>query len=217
MWYIYNNQRLWVISFIEWNVFSIRLLYFPQVTIFDLFLPINSEQFTSERDWLQNFFTRFIKSCGLQILRSCRLAVADFKNYEVADLRLRIQESRKVVADLRLRTKLLNVQLRTCGCGWRKLKFGCGFADCGLKKKLAVPSTAEKYTFFTYVAMLRIIWTFRLGLSPLHFSCPFVSQWRHFRKNSLKFLVLLTLTLFIFTSFLVGPEFSNLDHSTSGT
>ena len=57
------------------------------------------------------------------------------------DLRLRIQESRKVVADLQLRTKLLNVQLLTCGCGLRKLKFGCGFADCRLKKKLAVPST----------------------------------------------------------------------------
>ena len=69
--------------------------------------------------------------CGLQILRSCGLAVADFKIYEVADLRLR--------------TKLLNVQLRTCGCGLRKLKFGCGFADCGLEKKLAVPSTVLKH------------------------------------------------------------------------
>ena len=68
--------------------------------------------------------------CGLQDLRSCGLAVADFKNYEVADLRLR--------------TKLLNVQMRTCGCGLRKLKFGCGFADCRLKKKLAVPSTAKE-------------------------------------------------------------------------
>ena len=168
LWYIYDNQRLWVISSITWNVFTIRLLYFPQVTTFDLFLPINSEQFTSGRDWLQNFFTRFIKSCGLAVrtsnitklrtcgcglqeLRSCELAVADFKNYEVADLRLRIQESRKVVADLRLRTKLLNVQLRTCGCGLRKLKFGCGFADCGLKKKLAVPSTANfELTFWIY-------------------------------------------------------------------
>ena len=84
-----------------------------------------------------------ICGCGLQELRSCGLAVADFKNYEVADLRLRIQESRNIVADLRLRTKLLNVQLRTCGCGLRKLKFGCGFADCGLEKKLAVPSTAH--------------------------------------------------------------------------
>ena len=79
--------------------------------------------------------------CGLQELRSCGLAVADFENYEVAVLRLRIQESQKVVADLRLGTKLLNVQLRTCGCGLKKLKFGCRFADCGLKKKLAVPST----------------------------------------------------------------------------
>ena len=55
-------------------------------------------------------------------------------------MRLRIQESQKVVADLRLRTKLLNVQLRTCGCGLRKLKFGCGFADCGLKKNLRCPA-----------------------------------------------------------------------------
>ena len=83
--------------------------------------------------------------CGLQELRSCGLAVADFKNYEVADLRLQIQESRNIVADLRLRTKLSNVQLRTCGCGLRKLKFGCGFADCGLEKKLAVPSTVLKH------------------------------------------------------------------------
>ena len=95
--------------------------------------------------------------CGLQELRSCELAVADFKNYKVADLRLRmqesqkvvadlrlrIQESQKVVADLRLRTKLLNVQLRTCGCGLRKLKFGYGFADCGLKKNLRCPELAE--------------------------------------------------------------------------
>ena len=83
--------------------------------------------------------------CGLQILRSCGLAVADFKIYEVADLRLQNQKSRKVVADLRLRTKLLNVQLRTFGCGLRKLKFGCGFADCGHEKKLAVPSTVLKH------------------------------------------------------------------------
>ena len=78
--------------------------------------------------------------CGLQILRSCGLAVADFKNYEVADLRLRTSRIRK------LRTcgcgfKNPEKSLRTCGCGLRKLKFGCGFADCGLKKKLAVPST----------------------------------------------------------------------------
>ena len=77
--------------------------------------------------------------CGLQILRSCRLAVADFKNYEVADLRLRTLRITK------LRTcgcgfKNPETLLRTCGCGLRKLKFGCGFADCGLQKKLAVPS-----------------------------------------------------------------------------
>ena len=61
------------------------------------------------------------------------------------DLRLRIQESRKVVAVLRLRTKLLNVQLRICSSGLRKLKFSCGFADFGLKKKLAVPSTGYSH------------------------------------------------------------------------
>ena len=39
--------------------------------------------------------------------------------------------------------KLFNVQLRTCGFGLRKLKFGGGVANCGLKIKLAVLSTAE--------------------------------------------------------------------------
>ena len=94
-----------------------------------------------------------LRSCGLQILRSCGLTVADFKNYEVTDLRLRIQESGNVVADLR--TKLLSVQLRTCGCGLRKMKFGCGFADCGLKKKLAVPST-DDYSRFSILAQGRL-------------------------------------------------------------
>ena len=145
LWYIYYNQRLIVIPSFAWSVSTIRLLYFPHVTTFDLFLLISSEQIATGRDWLQNSSTRFIKSCdlqfGLQILRSCRLAVADFKNYEVVDLRLRIQESWNVVANLRLRTKLLKVQLRTCGRGLGKLKYGCGFTDCGLKKKLAVPST----------------------------------------------------------------------------
>ena len=142
------NQQLWVIAFIAW----------AQVTNFDLCLLINSEQITSGHGWLQNSSTRYIKSCGLAVRtsniiklrtcgcrlqksQSCGLAVADFKNYKVADLRLRIQESWNVVADLRLRTKLLNVQLRTCGCGLIKLKFDCGFADCGLKKKIAVPKT----------------------------------------------------------------------------
>ena len=73
-------------------------------------------------------------------------------------MRLRIQESRKVVADLRLRTKLLNVQLRTCGCRLRKLKFGCGFADCGLKKKLEVPSTAG------HGMESKLEWKFRYGI-----------------------------------------------------
>ena len=148
LWY----QRLWVIAFIVW----------AQVTTFDLCLLINSEQITSGHGWLQNFSTRFIKSCGLAVRtsniiklrtcdcglqksRSCGLAVAHFKNYEIADLRLRIQESWNVVADLRLRTKLLNVQLWTCSCGLIKLKFDCGFADFGLKEKLAVPSTAYLY------------------------------------------------------------------------
>ena len=109
---------------------------------------------TSGHGWLQNSSTRFIKICGLAVRtsniiklrtcgcrlqksQSCGLAVADFKNYKVADLRLRIQESWNVVADLRLPTKLLNVQLRTCGCGLIKLKFDCGFAD--LKKNLRCP------------------------------------------------------------------------------
>ena len=139
-------------------IHHIRLLYFPQVATFDLSLLINSEQISFGHGDCKTLLISSWKvvdlrlrtlnitklrtcGCGLQELRSCGLAVADFKNYEVADLRLRIQESWNVVADLRLRIKLLNVQLRTCGCGLRKLKFGCGFADCGLKKKLAVPST----------------------------------------------------------------------------
>ena len=73
---------------------------------------------------MQNSSTRFIKCCD---------CYADFKYYEVADFK------NYECAELRLRTKFLNVQLRTCVCGLRKLKFSCGFAD--LKKKLAVPST----------------------------------------------------------------------------
>ena len=144
LWYIYYNQRLWAISLIAWNVSIILLLYSHN------FWLIFANQLWADHigTWLiaKLFYSVHKKlrtcGCGLQELGSCGLAVADFKNYEVADLRLRIQESWNVVADLRLRTKLLNVQLRTCGCGLRKFKIGCGFADCGLKKKLAVPSTA---------------------------------------------------------------------------
>ena len=95
--------------------------YFPLVITIDLCLLINYEQISSGHGWLQNSSTRFIKTCG-----------ADFKYHEVADLRLR--------------TKLLNVQLRTRGCELRTLKFGCRFAVCELKR-LAVPSTAGKCTF----------------------------------------------------------------------
>ena len=134
-------------------------IYFPQVTTFDLFLLINSKQITSGHSRLQNSSTRFVNcwglavrtsnimklltcGCGLQELRSCGLAVVDFKNYEVADLRLWTSNITK------LRTcgcgfKNPKMSLRTCGCGLRKLKFGCGFANCGLKKTLAVPSTGR--------------------------------------------------------------------------
>ena len=47
--YIYYNQRLRVIPSIAWSVSTIHLLYFPQVTTFDLFLLINSEQITTGR------------------------------------------------------------------------------------------------------------------------------------------------------------------------
>ena len=50
--------------------------------------------------------------CGFQILRSCGLAVADFKYYEVVDLRLRISNITK---------------LWTCGCGLQELE-SCGLA-----------------------------------------------------------------------------------------
>ena len=51
LWYVYYNQRFWVISFIAWNVSTIRLLYFPQVTTFDLCLLINYEQISSGQKW----------------------------------------------------------------------------------------------------------------------------------------------------------------------
>ena len=63
---------------------------------------------------------------------------ADFKYFEVAYLRLRTSRITK------LRTcgcgfKNPETSLRTCGCGLRKLKFGYGFADYGLKKNLRCP------------------------------------------------------------------------------
>ena len=63
----------------------------------------------------------------MQELGSCELAVAYSGILK--------RRCGLAVADLWLRTKLLNVQLRACGCGLRKLKFGCRFSDCGLKKK----------------------------------------------------------------------------------
>ena len=108
--------------------------------------------------WTVHFGTWLIAKLFHSVHKKLRTCGADFEYYEVADLRLRtsritklrtsrirklrlrIQESWKVVADLRLQTKLLNVQLRTCGCGLRKLKFGCGFADCGRKKNLRCPA-----------------------------------------------------------------------------
>ena len=125
-WLIFANQ-LWAVHFGTWLIAK-------------LFHSVNKKLRTC--------------SCGLQELRSCGLAVADFQIYEVADLRLRTSRITKLRTcgcgfknlEKSLRTcgcgtKLLNVQLQTCGCGLRKLKIGCGFADCGLRKKLAVPST----------------------------------------------------------------------------
>ena len=133
LWYIYYNQRLCVIPFVAWNVSIIRLL-----------LP------TSYNFWFMFANQLWADQCGICLIaklfysvhKKLRTCGEDFKYCEVADLRLRIQKSWNIVADLRLRTKVLNVQLRTCGCGLRKLKFGCGVADWGLKKKLAMPSTA---------------------------------------------------------------------------
>ena len=116
VWYIYYNRRLGVISFIAWNVSTTHLLSFPQVTTFDLCLLIKSEQIISGRGWLQNSSTRFIKSCGLAVrtlnitklrtcgcelqkLQSCVVAVANFKNYEVADSRILKRRCGLAVAD----------------------------------------------------------------------------------------------------------------------
>ena len=60
-----------------------------------------------------SFFVNSLPTCG-----------SDLKNYAVADLRLQTSRITK---------------LRTCGCGLRKLKFGCGVANCGRKKKLWGP------------------------------------------------------------------------------
>ena len=46
---------------------------------------------------------------------------------------------------------------------------------------------------------------------------PFTSQWRRFCKSWPNFLALLTVTLFVLASLMVGPEFSNLGHSTRET
>ena len=100
--------------------------------------------------------------------KSCGLAVADFKNYEVVDLRLRIQESWNVIANLLLRTKLLNVQMRTCGWRLRKLKFGCGLRTW---KKLAVPCTANN--------TLSLAFDLAIGLYSLKIlSVPVTLRWQ---------------------------------------
>ena len=90
--------------------------------------------------WAGHFGTWLIAKLFYSVQKKLRTCGADFKYYKVAGLQLRISRSRK------LRTcgygfKNPVTSLRTCGCGLRKLKFGCGFAD--LKKKLAVPSTAH--------------------------------------------------------------------------
>ena len=138
------------------------LLYFPQLTTFWLIF--------ANQLWAVHFGTWLIAKLFHSVHKKLRTCGADFKYYEVADLRLRTSRITKLrtsgcglqklwscelaVADSRISkyrcglavaTKLLNVQLRTCGCELRKLKFGCGFANCGLEKKLAVPSTVLKH------------------------------------------------------------------------
>ena len=100
------------------------LAILPTSHNFGFCLLINSEQITSRHGSLQNSSTQFKKKLRTSRIRKWRTCGCEFKNPETS-----------------LRTKLLNMQLRTCGCRLKKLKFGCGFADCGLKKKLAVPST----------------------------------------------------------------------------
>ena len=82
--------------------------------------------------WADHFGTWLNAKLFYSVHKKLRTCGVDFKYYEVADLRLR--------------TELLKVQLRTCGRKFKKLKFGCGFADCGLKKKLAVPSTEFQHS-----------------------------------------------------------------------
>ena len=69
-------------------------------------------------------------------LRSLR---GDSENWKMFDSRWSRSQSRQSESSI----ELFNVQLRTCGNGLRKLKFGCVVAKCRFKIKLAVPSTAE--------------------------------------------------------------------------
>ena len=76
-----------------------------------------------------------LRTCGcrLQELQSCGLRLRTSRIRKLRTCGCRFKNPEKS-----LRTKLLNVHLRTCGCGLRKLKFGCGFAD--LKKNLRCPA-----------------------------------------------------------------------------
>ena len=111
--------------------------------------------------WADQFGTWLIAKLFYSVhnkLRTCGAdfkiyEVADFKIYKVADLRLRTSRIIKLQTcgcrfknpEAPLRTRLLNMQLRTCGCGLRKLKFSCKFVDCGLKKNLRCPALMKPH------------------------------------------------------------------------
>ena len=90
--------------------------------------------------WADHFGTWLIAKLFYSVYKMLWTCGADFKYYEVAYLRLRTSR----ITKLRTCSCGFNnpeISLRTCGCGLRKLKFYYGFADYGLKKKLAVPRT----------------------------------------------------------------------------
>ena len=94
-----------VVHLLQWTIVSNSfycveyihhtLAILPTSHNFWLVLRINFEQIASGRGWLQNFSTRFIKSCGLAVRTSnitkLRTCGCGFKNSEMS--------------------------LRTCGCG----------------------------------------------------------------------------------------------------
>ena len=101
--HVYYNQRLRVIPSIVWSVSTILAI-----------LPTNHNFWLifANQLWADHYGTWLIAKLFYSVHKKLRTCGADFKYYEVADLRLRT---------LRI------TKLRTCGCGLQKLG-SCGLA-----------------------------------------------------------------------------------------